>query len=145
MPSTFTTGLNLEKMATGEQDNTWGDVTNVNWDDADKSIAQTVDVNCAGSLDVTLSETQYLNHTLTLSGVLTGNISVIFPSQEANWWVKNATTGAFTITLKVASQTGFLIPQGRWAKLYHDGTDVAKQLLDPVSDTTFINQVQWYM
>lgn len=38
MPSAFTPNLKLEKIAPGEQDNTWGDTTNDNWDKVDAAI-----------------------------------------------------------------------------------------------------------
>ena len=38
MASTFTTRLRLEKQATGENANTWGDKTNTNFDLIDESI-----------------------------------------------------------------------------------------------------------
>ena len=38
MASTFTTRLRLEKHATGENANTWGDKTNTNFDLIDESI-----------------------------------------------------------------------------------------------------------
>lgn len=39
MPSTFTSGLRLEKIASGEQNNTWGDTGNANLDRIDAGTA----------------------------------------------------------------------------------------------------------
>ena len=44
MPSTYTTDLGIEKIATGEQDGTWGNTTNTNWELMDQSIVGQVDV-----------------------------------------------------------------------------------------------------
>lgn len=38
MPSTFTTGLAIEKIANGDQSNTWGTTTNSNWDKVDAGM-----------------------------------------------------------------------------------------------------------
>ena len=43
MASTFTTRLRLEKQATGENANTWGDKTNTNFDLIDESDTIEVD------------------------------------------------------------------------------------------------------
>ena len=54
MASTFTTRLRLEKQATGENANTWGDKTNTNLNLVQQAIAgfQAIDV---ASADVTLA------------------------------------------------------------------------------------------
>jgi len=38
MPSTYTTNLGIEKIATGEQSGTWGDTTNTNFDLIDQAV-----------------------------------------------------------------------------------------------------------
>jgi trimeric autotransporter adhesin len=38
MPSTYTTNLGIQKIASGEQTGTWGDSTNTNWDLVDEAI-----------------------------------------------------------------------------------------------------------
>ena len=38
MPSTYTTNLGIEKIATGEQSGTWGTTTNTNFDLIDSAI-----------------------------------------------------------------------------------------------------------
>lgn len=38
MPSTYTTNLGIEKVASGEQSGAWGDTTNTNWDIVDASV-----------------------------------------------------------------------------------------------------------
>ena len=47
MPSTYTTNLGIEKIATGEQSGTWGTTTNTNFDLIDSAID--------GIISVTLS------------------------------------------------------------------------------------------
>ena len=59
MASTKTANLDLEKIADGEQENTWGASQRTNQDDLDTAICGFVDVNVAGSIDVTLTKAQF--------------------------------------------------------------------------------------
>jgi len=90
---------------------------------AGTSFAYTT-VNVAGSGDYTLSGAELNKISYKLTGVLTGNRNVIVPTAVQEYWVNNATTGAFTLTVKTAAGTGITITQGSSAILYCDGTDV---------------------
>lgn len=81
-------------------------------------------VNVAGNAAVTLTQTQYGNAILGLSGALTGNINLIFPAQSGQWIVSNNSTGAFNITAKTASGTGVVLPQASAILVYCDGVNI---------------------
>jgi hypothetical protein len=85
-------------------------------------------VSVAGSADVTLTLDQCLATALELTGAITANISVIFPLIAQNvgktWRLKNSTTGAFTVTAKVTSQTGFVVERGEMPQAVMNGTDL---------------------
>lgn len=49
MPSTYTTNLGIEKIATGEQSGTWGNTTNTNFDLLDQAINGVVQVTLASA------------------------------------------------------------------------------------------------
>jgi len=49
MPSTYTTNLGIEKIATGEQSGTWGDTTNENLDIIDRAINGVVVITAASA------------------------------------------------------------------------------------------------
>ena len=49
MPSTYTTNLGIEKIATGEQSGTWGSTTNTNLDLLDEAVNGVVTVTLAGA------------------------------------------------------------------------------------------------
>jgi hypothetical protein len=49
MPSTYTTNLGIEKIATGEQSGTWGTTTNTNLDLLDEAVNGIVTVTLAGA------------------------------------------------------------------------------------------------
>lgn len=49
MPSTYTTNLGIEKIATGEQSGTWGNTTNTNLDILDQSIDGIISITLASA------------------------------------------------------------------------------------------------
>lgn len=81
--------------------------------------------NVAGGTNVTLTAPEAGNAILELSGVLTANIAVIVPTAPTRaWLVKNATSGAFTVTIKTAAGAGVTVAQGKTRSVFTDGTDV---------------------
>ena len=142
MPSSQTDNLSLEKQATGENDGSWGTLLNAVLDQIDTAIAGVLSKSCAGSSNVTLTSTEALNAVHITTGLLTGNISYIVPSEEKVYIVFNNTTGAYTLTVKTAAGTGIAVTQGQKAVLYCDATNVVKviatddSLQDIVEDTS---------
>jgi hypothetical protein len=49
MPSTYTTNLGIEKIATGEQSGTWGNTTNINLDLIDGAIDGVISINVSSA------------------------------------------------------------------------------------------------
>ncbi len=124
MASTFTTRLGLEKITTGEKENTWGGLEQANQDLLDQFIAGVGSVAAGGSIDVTLIKSQWADSIIVFTGVLLASISIIMPTIEKRWLVKNAMTGSFTLTFKRLSGSGVVVTQGAWAEIYGDGTDM---------------------
>jgi len=90
----------------------------------------TSDVSVAvTTADVTLSAAQARAEYLTITGVLTGNRSVIVPN---NWRgaVYCNNTGAFTTTVKTSAGAGIVVAQTKRAILYADGTNVVRLSAD---------------
>lgn len=83
-----------------------------------------LNLNVAGSSDVTETSTQAQNIIQQFTGTLTGNINVIVPNTVQLYYIFNNTSGAHTLTVKTAAGTGFLVPQGTHVILYCDGTNV---------------------
>lgn len=81
-------------------------------------------INVAGTGDYTLTGTELNRVAYSFTGVLTGNRNIIVPNTVQQYWVSNATTGAYTFTVKTASGTGIAINAGARAILYCDGTNV---------------------
>lgn len=128
MASTYSSNLRLELMADGEKNNTWGQITNTNLGTLlEQSICGYEAINAAGSSDVTLtsnngSSDQARKAFLKFTGTLTGNINVIIPAVSKEYLIWNATSGSFTLTVKVSGQTGVAVTQGEKAHLACDGT-----------------------
>jgi hypothetical protein len=128
MPSTYTDKLRIERQATGENENTWGQIANRQWELLEQAIAGRLAL-AVSSADVTLSATngefdQARNAFLDVSGVLTANVAIIIPPQPKFYIVNNATSGAFTLSLRVSGETPVEVPQGSIQIVVCDGTDV---------------------
>ena len=81
-------------------------------------------LSIAGTGDYTLSAAEYAKVAIKLTGTLTGNRNVIVPAAIRDYWINNATSGSYTVTIKTASGSGVAITQGKKATGYCDGTDV---------------------
>jgi hypothetical protein len=57
------------------------------------------------------------------TGTLISDATVIVPPTVQQYWIDNATTGAYTLTLKTASGTGVAVTQGARGIYYCDGTN----------------------
>ena len=83
-------------------------------------------VSLAGG-SVTLTPAQYRRGIIVLTGTLTGNVNVVFPTLFLDWVVINNTTGAFSATAKTSAGTGVVIPQtgpSAPSTIYCDGTNI---------------------
>lgn len=81
--------------------------------------------NIAGGLNVALTEAESQNTVLAFSGALTSNVSVSVPPLGRGWKVINATSGAFTLTLKTVDGSGVVVEQGKTVDAYCDGVNVS--------------------
>jgi hypothetical protein len=136
MASTYSTDLKLELMATGENAGTWGTKTNTNLNLIQQAIAgfQSIDVAAA---DVTLvmtdaSISNARNMVLKFTGTLTANRTVNLPDSIEKFYIlqDSTTHGAFTLTFKTVSGTGFTLDEGKIHAGFSDGTNVTEVALN---------------
>ena len=139
MASTFT-NLGVELMATGENAGTWGTKTNANLQLAEQLLGgfkiQTLNAAGTGANTTALTvEDGALtgaaqNRVIILGAVspqaITGNKVVTFPLlTETFYFIKNSTSGAYTVQLKAASGSGdtvtFSTTDKGYKLLYLDG------------------------
>jgi hypothetical protein len=129
MASTASDLLRLELMAPGERTNQWGPITNENLEILERAIGGVGSVAMLSSGDTTLVAADYEladwhYRMLRLTGGLTGNANLVVPDYQKDYLIENGTTGAFTVTVKTAAGSGVVVPQGKLASVYCDGTNV---------------------
>ena len=81
-------------------------------------------INVSGGGPLVLTGAQLNRIAYRFTGALVANREIIVPTTVQQYWVTNATTGAFTLTVKTAAGTGVAVVQGASAILYCDGTNV---------------------
>lgn len=74
--------------------------------------------------NVTLTPLEYGKRIIVLTGTLTSNLNLIFPSIPGAWVVLNKCTGNFAVTCKTAAGTGFAINVGSYQFVSGDGVNV---------------------
>ena len=149
MASTFT-NLGVELMATGENAGTWGTKTNANLQLAEQLLGgfkiQTLNAAGSGANTTALAISDGAltgaaqNRVIILGAVspeaITGNKIVTFPLlTETFYFIKNSTSGAYTVQLKAASGSG--------ATVTFSATDKGYKLLylDGVSTNTGVIEI----
>ena len=73
------------------------------------------------SSNVTLTPIQYGKPIISITGTLTANLNLVFPSIPGVWAIFNGTTGNYTITAKTSSGTG--VSLGKNDLIISNGTD----------------------
>lgn len=154
--------LGIEKMATGENAGTWGTKTNTNLDIIQQAASgyhsQAVSATGTTALLMTDGDSTSVADALTnaarntvieLTGSITGNIIVTFPTAtEGLKVVFNNTSGAYTVQLKGASDSGsgttFTTTSKDKKMVYMSGTDLVEVdiagSVTASSTTTFTNK-----
>jgi hypothetical protein len=130
MPSSYSSNLKIELIATGEQDTTWGSTTNTNLGTAlEQAITGTGSVVFA-SADVTLAfassnaSQDFRNIRLVLSGTTAGPRNLVVPNIQKLYLIDNTT--ADTVTVTTAAGTGVAVPSGAKSIVYANGVDVVQ-------------------
>ncbi len=74
---------------------------------------------------VTLTDAEASNPVLGLSGTLTSNATIVLPTTIKRLWViNNATSGAYTVTVKHASGAGVTVAQGKRNLIFSAGSGI---------------------
>lgn len=120
---TASTYLEWEDQATGANNNTWGDAADDNFAILETAIARFLSIATTGGTTV-LTSAQNRYPIIRVTGVLVSNAIIQVRTAEKNWTFINATTGAYTVTVKTSAGTGKTIPRGLAVRVYCDGTNV---------------------
>jgi hypothetical protein len=146
MASTYT-DLGLELMATGENAGTWGDKTNANINLIEQltggvnsqAVTDSGTPTALTIADGALTGTAQ-HRVIELSGSITGNRVVTFPLLTENFYfIKNGTSGAYTVQLKAVSGSGATVTFGATDKgykiIYLDGVSTNTGVIEvPLGD-----------
>lgn len=130
MASTYTTNIRLEKQADGENPNSWGDILNQNVIDlVDQAVAGYQIVSVSGTTPITLTELdgttdQSRNAALSFDGTLTAETSIIIPSNDKTYFIRNNTSGSFALKIKTLGNTASVLEQGQNIMIATDGTNI---------------------
>ena len=141
MANSTSASLKLTVQATGENSGTWGQITNTNLLILEQAIGgySSIALNATTGATLTYSNGALSNGkdaVIKLTGTITGNVNVVVPdSVEKTYIIENATSGAFTVTVKTSSGSG--VTWGTTDKgkkmVYSDGTNVVDTAFTEVS------------
>ena len=136
MASTYSSTLNLELQASGENSGTWGTITNNNLTKIESAVKGYVSVAIASTTD-SLTATdgttadEQSNAIIKLTGTLTGNTTMQCEAVESWYIVDNATTmGTYTLGFKPAGGTATNLVASSKHILYSDGSTMFDVLED---------------
>jgi len=156
MANSTSASLKLTVQTTGENSGTWGAFTNSNLLVLEQAIGGFAGIALNATTGATLTFSNGVvsngkNQVIKLTGAITTNVNVIIPNSiEKTYIVENATVGAFTVTVKTSSGSGFTFgaTEKTRAIVYSDGTNIVEvinntsQLQDlsdiAVADSNFI-------
>ena len=136
MASTYSSSLNLELQATGENSGTWGTITNNNLQKLESAVKGYVSVAIASTSDsLTASDgsttDEQSNAIIKLTGSLTGNTTMQCEAVESWYIVDNATSmGTYTLGFKPAGGTAASLVSSSKHLLYSDGSTMFDVLAD---------------
>ena len=125
-----TTNLGIQEIASNS--NQKEVVANTAFDQLDRALTNDASISVAGGVDVTPSSSTVLfSASLTMTGLLTANISLILPTNQKWYRIKNSTTETAgsppsncTVTVKCSGQTGVVFNQGDQRLVYCNGNDI---------------------
>ncbi|WP_105653548.1 phage tail protein [Cronobacter malonaticus] len=83
---------------------------------------------------VVMSSLQAAKDRIIISGLLTSNVNLIFPTWIKPWVVHNNTTGNFTITCKTASGSGVVVIPGLVSRIFCDGQNISDETYNANND-----------
>ena len=128
MADTFTSNLRFTEQTVGGNANTWGGINNAQFqliEEALTKIEAITDTSGTRVLTTANGATdEARSMMLHATGTLSGNLTIEVPALPKVYLIRNATSGAFTLTVKVNGQTGVLVTQGKTNLVYCDGTDI---------------------
>jgi len=147
MASTWTTNNAIEKIADGEKTDTWGQITNRNFDIVDRATSGVGTIDLSGSAAAhTLSTTdgttgdslddgQY--RVLVLSGATEACTITVSPNDASKFYLVDNDSG-FDVTFTQGSGSNVSISNGSTGVIYCDGGGATAAVKSIIDSTTLI-------
>lgn len=85
--------------------------------------------------NITLTALQAARPIIIITGTLTANLQLIFPTYQRQWLVVNNATGAFSVTCKTPAGSGVSIATGLSQSIYGDGTNIGSASATPTQQS----------
>jgi hypothetical protein len=139
MANSTSTNLKLTVQATGENSGTWGQITNTNLLILEQAIGGYSSIAVTSGATLTFSNGALSNgkdQVIKLTGTIAGAINVVVPDGiEKTYVIENATSGAYTVTVKTSSGSGvtWSATDKGTKMVYSNGTDVVDTNFTKVS------------
>jgi len=145
MASTWTSSIAIEKIADGEKTDTWGQITNRNFDIVDRAASGvgTIDLSSSaaahtlntanGSTGDALSDGMY--KVLVLSGATEACTITVTPNDASKFYLVDNDSG-FDATFTQGTGASLSIPNGTSGIIYCDGTGAAANVRAIIDATT---------
>lgn len=127
MASTFSTSLQIQLIANGEQSGIWGTTTNTNWNLIEQAVAGVASITMVNA-NYTLTvlngiSDEARNMVLFVGGTNSAIRQIIAPLVPKVYIVYNNTSGGYAITVGGSSGNLTTIPNGTAALVFCDGTN----------------------
>ena len=148
MASTWTSSIAIEKIADGEKTDTWGQITNRNFDIVDRATSGvgTIDLSASaaahtlsttdGTAGDSLDDGQY--RVLVLSGATEACTITVSPNDASKFYLVDNDSG-FDVTFTQGSGSNVSVSNGSTGVIYCDGggaTAAVKSIIDSTTLTT---------
>lgn len=145
MASTWTTNIAIEKIADGEKTDTWGQITNRNFDIVDRATSGvgTIDLSSSGAahtLSTTdgttgdaLSDGQY--RVLVLSGATEACTITVSPNDASKFYLIDNDSG-YDVTFSQGTGANVTISNGATGVIYCDGAGAGAAVKSIIDATT---------
>lgn len=132
--------LGITKPTVSGDNNQWGTKLNTLIDQINARFGDVTTVATTGGT-TNLTQSQQNAKVIKITGTLTSNAIIQFlAAKGGSWVIINETDGDYTVTVRIASQTGFEVNQGESAVAAYNGTD----LFQPGVSARFVGEVVDY-
>jgi len=145
MASTWTTNIAIEKIADGEKTDTWGQITNRNFDIVDRATSGvgTIDLSSSGAVHTlsttdstvgdSLDDGQY--RVLVLSGATEACTITVSPNDASKFYLVDNDSG-YDVTFSQGTGANVTISNGATGVIYCDGAGAGAAVKAIIDETT---------